>query len=175
MHVGIFIAHWLTITCHHPSLSELSLSYNGGKDCLVLLILFLSTLANHPLLPSLPQNTHSPVQSVYIQASRPFPAVESFVARTTTTYSLALARYPVPMKAAFAAYLRDAPGVRAIFVGTRRTDPHGAALQPFQRTDHGWPDFERVHPVLEWRYADIWAVSRGVEGVLEGLWADVVG
>lgn len=50
-------------------------------------------------------------------------------------------------------------------VGTRRTDPHGAKLLPFDTTDHGWPAFMRVHPVLEWRYAEVWAFLRhlGVE------------
>ena len=63
------------------------------------------------------------------------------------------------MKAAFAAYLRSFPAVRAIFVGTRRTDPHADALSHFDRTDHGWPDFMRVHPVIDWHYVDIWTVS----------------
>ena len=66
------------------------------------------------------------------------------------------------MKTAFAAYLSSPPGgnIKAIFVGTRRTDPHGANLTAFNMTDHGWPSFMRVHPVLEWRYAEVWAFLR---------------
>lgn len=76
------------------------------------------------------------------------------------------------MKAAFADYLADSNskskssgeegegGIRAIMVGTRRTDPHGGALSAFDPTDHGWPAFMRVHPVLEWRYAEVWAFLR---------------
>lgn len=84
------------------------------------------------------------------------------------------------MKAAFADYLADSSkssskssgaagegegggeggGIRAIMVGTRRTDPHGGALSAFDPTDHGWPAFMRVHPVLEWRYAEVWAFLR---------------
>src|SRR5262249_51208056 len=41
----------------------------------------------------------------------------------------------------------------------RRTDPHGARLRPFHPTDPAWPPLMRVHPVLDWRYAEIWAVS----------------
>jgi FAD synthetase len=63
------------------------------------------------------------------------------------------------MRAAFASYLAQTPQIHAIFVGTRRSDPHGANLGPFQATDRGWPAFMRVHPVLEWRYEDVWTVS----------------
>lgn len=63
------------------------------------------------------------------------------------------------MRDAFADYLRENTAVKAIFVGTRRTDPHGGKLGTFQPTDGGWPSFMRVHPVIEWKYADVWAVS----------------
>lgn len=66
------------------------------------------------------------------------------------------------MKDAFASYLASDDGrdIKAIFVGTRRTDPHGAKLSEFDMTDHGWPEFMRVHPVLEWRYVEVWAFLR---------------
>lgn len=64
------------------------------------------------------------------------------------------------MKEAFALYLEKRPEVRAIFVGTRRTDPHGGKLsgEGFDVTDRGWPVFMRVHPVIDWHYAEVWAV-----------------
>ncbi|KAI4134254.1 MAG: hypothetical protein L6R39_007860 [Caloplaca ligustica] len=63
------------------------------------------------------------------------------------------------MKAAFTTYLQKHPEVEAIFVGTRRTDPHGGKLsaEGFDMTDGGWPRFMRVHPVIEWHYAEVWA------------------
>lgn len=63
------------------------------------------------------------------------------------------------MPEAFSDYLGSNRSICAIFVGTRRTDPHGGRLSALQPTDGGWPAFMRVHPVIEWRYADIWAVS----------------
>jgi FAD synthetase len=48
--------------------------------------------------------------------------------------------------------------VRAVLVGTRRTDPHGEFLGFFDETDHGWPPFMRVHPVINWHYWEIWDV-----------------
>ncbi|MCJ1362593.1 replication factor A protein 2 [Acarospora aff. strigata] len=141
--------------------SELSLSYNGGKDCLVLLILFLTALHTHTLthhlsLPPL-------IQSVYIVSQHPFPEVESFVATSSHTYHLDLARYAKPMKAAFAEYLEEKQDVKAIFVGTRRTDPHGEELTFFDATDRGWPRFMRVHPVIDWHYAEIWSFIRHLD------------
>jgi FAD synthetase len=134
------------------SLTSLSLSYNGGKDCLVLLILYLSVLhTHHPTLTT-------PIQSVYIVSSHPFPEVEDFVNSSSSTCTLQLSRYKMGMKPAFTAYLSEHKDVEAIFVGTRRTDPHGEHLTHFDRTDHGWPDFMRVHPVIDWHYVDIWNV-----------------
>jgi FAD synthetase len=39
--------------------------------------------------------------------------------------------------------------VKAILVGTRRTDPHGEHLTHFDPTDSGWPAFVRIHPVIK--------------------------
>lgn len=146
---GWFMERGVTDGCR--SFEEISLSYNGGKDCLVLLILFLAALANRKELPKA-------VQSVYIVSKHPFAEVDSFVNESVETYHLDLARYKKPMKEAFKTYLEDKPQVKAIFVGTRRTDPHGELLTHFDFTDHGWPPFMRVHPVIDWHYAEIWMV-----------------
>lgn len=63
------------------------------------------------------------------------------------------------MKAALADYLQEMFAVKAVFVGTRRTDPHGQDLQFFQETDGDWPRFMRVHPVIDWHYREVWGVS----------------
>ncbi|KAJ4353036.1 3'-phosphoadenosine 5'-phosphosulfate sulfotransferase [Ascochyta clinopodiicola] len=143
------------------SLPELSLAYNGGKDCLVLLILYLCALHKRGLITSHPSsNIETAVQCVYIQDKHPFKEVEEFVAKSIKTYSLSLLEYGKPMKEAFTDYLRDTPSVKAILVGTRRTDPHGEHLKHFDPTDKGWPAFVRVHPVIDWHYVDIWTFIR---------------
>lgn len=50
--------------------------------------------------------------------------------------------------------------VRAMFIGVRRNDPHGASLHVRSPCDPGWPDIMRVHPILDWDYSDIWAFLR---------------
>lgn len=103
------------------------------------------------------------LKSVYIVSPHPFKQVDEFVEESVETYHLDLARYSKPMQEAFREYLKDHETVKAIFVGTRRTDPHGANLTHFDRTDGGWPAFMRIHPVIDWHYAEIWCFIRELE------------
>ncbi|KAL2271953.1 hypothetical protein VTJ83DRAFT_1324 [Remersonia thermophila] len=176
-------------------LEHLSLSYNGGKDCLVLLVLILACLpdwasrppprstavdddvatktadTDDPTVASIPASAPSdpattadqPLQAIYIVASHPFTEVEEFVAKSTSVYHLDLTRYTLPMRPALEAYLKDRPAVKAIFLGTRRTDPHGENLTHFDPTDEGWPRLMRVHPVIDWHYVEIWAFIRHLQ------------
>ncbi|KXT03368.1 hypothetical protein AC578_3964 [Pseudocercospora eumusae] len=144
------------------SLSELSFSYNGGKDCLVLLILYLAALHTHSTTKTSPPLPPA-LRSVYIVSPNPFPSVTEFVQTSSKHYHLSLTQYHKPMREAFAAYLADHPDVKAIFVGTRRTDPHGRNLSFFDMTDTHWPSFMRIHPVIDWHYAEIWAFIRELD------------
>ena len=82
----------------------------------------------------------------------PFSEVEDFVASSGAEYHLEVTRYTVPMRKGLELYLAERPSIQAIFVGTRRTDPHGEHLTHFDPTDAGWPAFMRVHPVIDWHY-----------------------
>ncbi|PTD02737.1 putative FAD synthase [Fusarium culmorum] len=129
---------------HRYRPEQISLSYNGGKDCLVLLV---------------------KLQCVYIVAAHPFPEVDEFVETSSAEYGLEVARYVLPMKKGLEIYLEERPSIKAVFVGTRRTDPHGENLTFFDPTDAGWPSFMRIHPVIDWHYVQIWAFIRhlGIE------------
>ncbi|ETN45107.1 uncharacterized protein HMPREF1541_09983 [Cyphellophora europaea CBS 101466] len=163
---------------------QLSLSYNGGKDCLVLLLLYLSVLHTHftkTASASPPRDFPTSIPSIYATPPDPFPTVTTFVRSSSSQYHLSLTHIrtnPPPtasshhhhtphaslpirtFRDAFALYLTSHPNVRAIFVGTRRTDPHGATLTPFAPTDGNWPAFMRVHPVLDWKLSEIWCFLR---------------
>lgn len=92
------------------------------------------------------------LQAVYIVSPHPFAEVDDFVVSSAAEYRLDISRYTLPMKQGLETFLTDRPGMRAIFVGTRRTDPHGGALKHFDPTDPGWPAFMRIHPVIDWHY-----------------------
>lgn len=149
------------------SQDQLALSYNGGKDCLVLLILYLvglHTRFGQPGSTTSGPSYHSPtypesLASVYIQHQNSFFEVDEFVRSSSVQYHLSLVSSALDMKEAFGEYLQSHKKVKGIFVGTRRTDPHGANLTNFDKTDHGWPEFMRIHPVIDWHYREIWAVS----------------
>ncbi|KAF7560067.1 hypothetical protein G7046_g4084 [Stylonectria norvegica] len=103
--------------------------------------------------------------AVYVVSRDPFPEVDTFITSSSKEYHLDVASYKLSMRKGLEAYLEDRPSVRAIFVGTRRTDPDGENLNHFDPTDAGWPSFMRVHPVIDWHYAEIWAFIRhlGIE------------
>ncbi|OJJ62543.1 hypothetical protein ASPSYDRAFT_41219 [Aspergillus sydowii CBS 593.65] len=146
------------------SLDEIALSYNGGKDCLVLLILFLAALNSK--LP-IDETKRQSIPAMYVAEADPFTEMEDFVNWSKQIYHLDLARYTknaqTTLRSGFEDYLDRNPSVKAIFVGMRRTDPHGTNLTNFDPTDSGWPDFMRIHPVVDWRYAEIWAFLRHLQ------------
>jgi len=47
-------------------------------------------------------------------------------------------------------------GLKAIFLGTRRTDPYSTDLDYMTKSSESWPDFVRVLPILDLGYRDIW-------------------
>jgi len=99
------------------------------------------------------------LQAIYIASPHPFPEQEEFIETSAAYYHLDLIQYDTAMRPALEAYLEQT-SVQAIFMGTRRTDPHGESLTSFDKTDAGWPQFMRVNAMLSWTYVEIWAFIR---------------
>jgi len=185
-------------------------SFNGGKDCTVLLELYAIALERHhakrnggdPVSASSHINgryTQRPIRSVYIFQPNPFPDVEQFISDTVQRYGslstciassipLLFFRYNLELtridesqiKQGLTKYLSDHPNIKAILVGTRRTDPHARMsfvlllssfclfiriafsenLETFSQTDNGWPSFMRVNPIIDWNYVHVWRFLR---------------
>ncbi|KAG4101825.1 hypothetical protein H8356DRAFT_1654586 [Neocallimastix lanati (nom. inval.)] len=134
-------------------------SFNGGKDCTVLLHLLTAGLyryaVRHPEIIS-PNEDLPKIPTVYIMNSFPFPEIDDYIKEANDLYDLDIISISEPMKEALKIFLDKIPEMKAISVGVRSTDPYSEHLQPFTPTDKGWPDFMRVLPILNWDYNDIW-------------------
>lgn len=135
-------------------LDKLSISFNGGKDCMVMLHLlhhfFIQKNINH-------DNKAFRMSGLYIRHMRSFPEMDEFARETARKYNLDLIEYQLDMKLALEQFIVRTHS-RAIFMGTRRTDPFSSHLSTHTLTDkeHGWPEIMRIHPILDWSYEEVW-------------------
>ncbi|KAJ3408127.1 FAD1 flavin adenine dinucleotide synthetase [Chytriomyces hyalinus] len=134
----------------------LGISFNGGKDCTVMLHLLKLVLDSYPNN----RNNLPRIPCLFVTVSDQFPEVDEFVDRMALSYNLDVFRTSLSMKEGLEAYLKAYPKVKAVLVGTRRTDPYSSNLKPFDPTDNGWPECVRVHPILDWSYTQIWDFLR---------------
>jgi FAD synthetase len=130
--------------------SGLALSFNGGKDCLVVLHLIFAALAQ--------DDGHDLPQVVYFFKPGDFAEMTAFMRETARTF-----RFPIReldlggFKQGLEAL--QSQGVRGVLMGQRRTDPYAPQAE-FASTSPGWPDMMRINPILDLDYAGVWAFLR---------------
>ncbi|XP_076661755.1 FAD synthase [Halictus rubicundus] len=122
-------------------------SFNGGKDCTVVLHL-AATIAK--------LRNYSPLLCLYVTAE-PFPEVDSFVEKATQYYNLQLIRKERPIKMALSSLLKERKNLKASLMGMRMGDPGSENMKPFTPTDPSWPAMVRVNPILNWTYDQVWS------------------
>jgi len=133
---------------------EVSVCYNGGKDCIVML---------HPVHAYFQSNfPSSRLKSLYIKEDKTFAPVETFILESVIKYSLDNKTIQKPMKAALRQLLDEDNQVKATVLGTRDGDPGANYQDSFSPTDGDWPRIMRVNPILKWRYQDVWRFLRGL-------------
>ncbi|SCU80492.1 LADA_0B07800g1_1 [Lachancea dasiensis] len=153
----------------NPFSKKLSFSYNGGKDCQVLLILYLSCLweffAESVGSSQYPAQYHQfPLRflpTVYINQTETFTTLENSIESTRKRYFLSVYESPqnqTSMPEAFKKFLDVHPQTEAIVIGIRHTDPFGSDLDCVQKTDKNWPTFMRIQPLLHWKLANVWSL-----------------
>ncbi|KAK7062905.1 3'-phosphoadenosine 5'-phosphosulfate sulfotransferase [Paramarasmius palmivorus] len=172
-----------------------SISFNGGKDCTVLLHLFAGALGKRRS----PEALKEPIPAIYIAVPSPFPTLEEFIEDAAKEYNLDLflvrppeedtveaivtpnvtstngkdyvSPLPQPkavgkakggegMRQALEIYKNRFPHIQGILIGTRKTDPHGSRVSHRCMTDPDWPQFERINPIINWSYCDVWTFLR---------------
>uniref|UniRef100_A0A336KMK0 FAD synthase n=1 Tax=Culicoides sonorensis TaxID=179676 RepID=A0A336KMK0_CULSO len=130
-------------------LEEIFLSFNGGKDCTVLLDLLVKYLKSNAL-------DHKKILYIYVQPENPFEEIEEFVTACELQYDIVMQVYRGNLKVTLEKVCRDSPQLKSCILGSRRTDPYCENMTPFQETDKGWPKLMRISPLLEWTCDDIW-------------------
>lgn len=116
---------------------------------------FSSESVSNPKLNLLPKDYK--LDSIYINSEVPFSEVSDFIELSTKEYHLNPITIKSSLKEGFEHYLSKVnPNVKVIVVGIRYADPYGLQLKYEQETDHNWPKFLRIHPILHWHYVDIW-------------------
>ncbi|KAH8293355.1 hypothetical protein KR018_011401 [Drosophila ironensis] len=128
---------------------ELLLCFNGGKDCTVLLDLLMRYLREVGI-------GSRNIPMLHIKSGDSFPEIDDFVEHCKHHYQVKMIEYEGSLKAALTHMQADMPRIKAVFVGSRNTDPYCQHLASMQPTDSDWPPMMRLNPILKWSYHDIW-------------------
>ena len=128
------------LACQRYSLDQIAIAFNGGKESTAILSLVMTHIINDkfPLV-------------FCIKETYPFVGLEEYRNNMSSKFEFDMV-YVDNLDQLKSKY----PDILAIIMGTRRTDPHGANLKPFQKTDPKWPEYVRINPLLEWSYHDVW-------------------
>ncbi|KAH3743351.1 FAD synthase [Pelomyxa schiedti] len=133
------------------SMEQLALSFNGGKDCTVLLHLLYHVCRSR----NLPM---SKLTCLYFVTTDCFPEIDQFVQSCCERYGVTMVSVDKSIRKGLEEQVDK--GIKAVFTGTRRSDPGGETLDFFKANDPGWPKLMRVFPILDWTYSDVWDFFR---------------
>lgn len=141
---------------------EICISFNGGKDCCVVLYLFYAI--------ALRNNIKFPLNALLIQIKNQFKEMNEFVDfLTKSCYKKKIIEFiyfndSKSMKDSLTELKENNPRLTAILMGTRRTDgDYLKNLPPFAYTDNNWPRYMRVNPILDWSFSEVWYFIRILE------------
>ena len=94
---------------------NVSVCFNGGKDCVVMLHLVHAVHQN--LFPE------KKLKSFYVSEKKTFSELDDFIEKTIESYELKNKTYEEPMKAALGHMLSDDKDVLVTLLGVRHGDP----------------------------------------------------
>lgn len=103
----------------------MALSFNGGKDCTVLLLLYHQYLLAYCKSKDIDMFK---IKTLYVKSSNSFDEIDDFVIECQKYFDLDLYTVPPPMCNALCSFLKENSNIKAIFIGTRLTDPYSGNL-----------------------------------------------
>ena len=115
-------------------------------------------------LPPFTEYAVSKIQLYFFECreEEEFPEVLDFVTRIEGLFSVPVVRLRNRIKDEIEG-LKISRGLTAVLLGVRHGDPYSEELTGFDPSTAGWPQFMRVHPVLDWTYAQVWEFLRTIE------------
>eukprot|EP01084_Bolivina_argentea_P184543 318280_1 len=129
---------------------HLAFSFNGGKDCMVLLYLIRIAL-------KLLNKNDEDLEIIWFQRSNEFPQLIEFLRYCVKKYQFPLFETCNDYKHGLVEYLKNGnPLCHGVFLGQRTTDPWCSNLHLSTHCTSGWPDIMRINPILFWNYHQIW-------------------
>lgn len=129
---------------------EVGVSFNGGKDSVVMLWLLHDAIGVDKLRA---------LKLFMFAEADEFEEMVAF--RDAVLASLGLTLRTMPQELGIKGGLQrlhDDDGVRAVFLGTRQDDPDGKYQKSsIEKCTAGWPNVVRYCPVFTWNYAQVWS------------------
>lgn len=111
-------------------IDEVFLSFNGGKDCTVLLDVTINILKDLYKRDDIAED----LKILYIRTVGPFREIENFVNEIEQHYGVQLIVTEGEMKITLQRILERDSKLKACLMGTRRTDPYSENLKFMQVT-----------------------------------------
>ena len=139
----------LTALAAHGGPQNLGVSFNGGKDSVVMLYRILEVAGPEKLRAMTIFN---------LLEKHEFDEMRSFRNSVAASLGLHVVNVPVTdcLKTSLVALLGDYP-LKGLFMGTRKGDPNAKyQTSDITPTSNGWPDCLLYCPVLNWSYSQIW-------------------
>lgn len=138
----------------------LSISYNGGKDCQVLMIIYLASI--YKKFAQLLQSKEVKIPAVYLKTYDNFSELIGFIQESKCLYNLDLYVTKTNcMVDTLQEYLDSRQSKHneniGILLGTRQTDAINYKMKAIQPTDKNYPRFIRIQPILDWTLRNVWS------------------
>jgi FAD synthetase len=132
---------------------NIALSYNGGKDCTVLLEIIERFNLDIPIVAFDEPKTFPELRFFTMERLRKSPLRKILLGENIRQEMSKVVDW----------------GFQAILLGQRLMDPSQPSVL-FEKSSPNWPQYVRVYPILNWTYSDIWFFLDGISAEYSSLY-----